>query len=53
MKTIIVGAGISGLTTAYALLQRQPDLELLVLESADRPGGKIWTEKTPEGYFCE
>jgi oxygen-dependent protoporphyrinogen oxidase len=53
MKTVIVGAGISGLATAHALLERKPDLELHVLESADRPGGKIWSEKTPEGYLCE
>ena len=53
MKTIIVGAGISGLATAHALLERQPDLDLRVIESADRPGGKIWSEKTSEGYLCE
>ncbi|WP_455199857.1 protoporphyrinogen oxidase [Kaarinaea lacus] len=53
MKTIIVGAGISGLATAHALLEQQPDLELYVFESADRPGGKIWSEKTSEGYLCE
>ena len=53
MKTIIVGAGISGLATAHALLERQPNIELRVIESADRPGGKIWSEKTPEGYLCE
>ena len=53
MKTIIVGAGISGLATAHALLARKPDLELTVIESADRAGGKICSEKTPEGYLCE
>ncbi|MCI0505985.1 MAG: protoporphyrinogen oxidase [Gammaproteobacteria bacterium] len=53
MKTVIVGAGISGLATAHALLERQPDPDLLVFESADRPGGKIWSEKTPEGFLCE
>jgi oxygen-dependent protoporphyrinogen oxidase len=53
MKTVIVGAGISGLATAYALLARQPEMDLHVLETADRPGGKIWSEKTPEGYLCE
>lgn len=53
MKTIIVGAGISGLATAHALLECQPDLDLRVIESSDRPGGKIWSEKTSEGYLCE
>lgn len=53
MKTIIVGAGISGLATAHALLQKQADMDLRVIEAADRPGGKIWTEKTSDGYLCE
>ncbi len=53
MKIIIVGAGISGLSTAYALLERDPGLELMVYESSERPGGKIRTDKTPEGFLCE
>ncbi len=53
MKTVIVGAGISGLATAHALLEQQPDLDLQVLEAADRPGGKVWTDKTDEGFLCE
>ncbi len=53
MKTVIVGAGISGLATAYALLEQHPDLELQVLEASDRPGGKVWTDKTSEGFLCE
>lgn len=53
MKTVIVGAGISGLATAYALLQQRPDLELTILETADRVGGKVWSDHTAEGYLCE
>lgn len=53
MKTIIVGAGISGLATAHALLDKQPDLEIVVLEASDRIGGKVWTDKTEEGFLCE
>jgi oxygen-dependent protoporphyrinogen oxidase len=53
MKVIIVGAGISGLSTAHALLQRRPDLDLQVLEADSRLGGKVWTDPTPEGYICE
>ena len=53
MKTVIVGAGISGLATAHALLEKQPDLELLVLEASDRVGGKVWSDKTEEGFLCE
>jgi len=53
MKTIaIVGGGISGLTSAYLLLDRRPELNVMVFESDDRPGGKIWTERT-NGFLCE
>lgn len=53
MNVIVVGAGISGLATAHALLQRQPGLDLAVLEAAPRTGGKVWTEHSGEGYACE
>ena len=53
MKTVIVGAGISGLSTAYALLEKQPDLELVILEASDRVGGKVWSDKTEDGFLCE
>jgi len=53
MKTIIVGAGISGLATAHALLEKRPDLELVVLEASDRVGGKVWSDKSGEGFLCE
>jgi len=53
MKTVIIGAGISGLVTAYAMLERQPDLALTVLESTDRVGGKVWSDQTNEGFLCE
>ena len=51
-RIAIVGGGISGLSLAYFLLEKDPDLDLVVLESEQRPGGKIWTEKT-EGFLCE
>ncbi|HDO25710.1 MAG TPA: protoporphyrinogen oxidase, partial [Nitrospirae bacterium] len=50
-KVVVVGGGISGLTVAYALLGRG-DLEISVLESDSRPGGKIWSDRT-EGFLCE
>ncbi|NND44291.1 MAG: protoporphyrinogen oxidase [Xanthomonadales bacterium] len=53
MRVIIVGAGISGLATAHALLERQPGLDVAVLEAADRTGGKAWTDRTANGYACE
>lgn len=53
MKISIIGAGISGLATANALLDLQPSLELEIFESHSRTGGKVWTDHTPEGYICE
>jgi oxygen-dependent protoporphyrinogen oxidase len=43
LDTVIVGAGISGLATAYDLQRR--GLNVRVLESADHPGGVIATER--------
>lgn len=53
VKIAIAGAGISGLATAHAILQRDPLAEVVVFESAPRHGGKVLTERTPEGYLCE
>lgn len=53
LKLAIVGAGISGLATAHALLVRRPDLEISIYEADRRTGGKVWTERTPEGFLCE
>jgi monoamine oxidase len=40
---IIIGAGLSGLTSAYAL-HKQGETDILILESRDRIGGRISTE---------
>jgi len=53
MKIAIVGAGISGLATAQAVLSRDPLAEITVLESEHRVGGKVWTEASDEGFLCE
>ena len=53
MKIAIVGAGISGLATAQAILSRNPRAEITVFESAQRVGGKVWTETSAGGYICE
>lgn len=47
---IILGGGISGLTTAY-LLQRE-GLDVAVIEKAPQPGGPILSERS-EGYLYE
>ena len=53
MKIGIAGAGISGLATAHSILAENPAVELAVFEAGSRPGGKVITESTPEGYLCE
>jgi len=53
VKVGIVGAGISGLATAQAILVRQPGTEVTVFEAGARAGGKVETESLPEGYICE
>ncbi len=52
MKIVIIGAGISGLSLAYFLLEKNPSLDLEIIEAEKKAGGKIWTDKT-EGFICE
>lgn len=52
MNLVIIGGGITGLSLAYFLLERSPSLEITVIESGDKAGGKIWTDKS-NGYLCE
>ena len=40
---IIVGAGMSGLSAAYRILTQRPSTKLLILESRERVGGRIWS----------
>jgi len=49
-KTVIIGAGISGLTCAYQLMQQGEDV--LLLEASNRSGGVIGTEHR-DGYLLE
>src|SRR5436190_8175610 len=51
-RVVIVGAGITGLATAYHLQQRVPSVEVTVLEQRDRPGGTVWTERR-DGFQVE
>lgn len=53
MRIAIVGAGISGLAAAHAILTRDPDAEIVVFESGERVGGKVWTETSSDGFLCE
>jgi len=40
-RVAVVGGGIAGLTAAAGLARARPDIEVLVLEGADRVGGKL------------
>ena len=55
-KVAIIGAGISGLSTANAVERLAAaaglDVEVTVFEREERTGGKIWSIKE-EGYLCE
>ena len=49
-RTIVVGAGMSGLVRARALVERGEDVVLL--EASDRPGGAVRTERK-DGFLLE
>jgi oxygen-dependent protoporphyrinogen oxidase len=40
-RVVVVGGGVAGLTTAYRLLEADLAADVLVLEAADAPGGKL------------
>ncbi len=42
-RVVVVGAGLTGLTTAHSVATRHPGWSVIVLEAADRVGGKILT----------
>ncbi|MEW6068169.1 MAG: protoporphyrinogen oxidase [Nitrospirota bacterium] len=52
MNLVIIGGGISGLSLSYFLLQRKPSIDIVILESEKKAGGKIWTNKI-DGFLCE
>lgn len=52
LDVVVVGAGISGLSTAQSLVSRRPQVRLLVAEAEDRVGGSLCTVKKG-GYVWE
>jgi monoamine oxidase len=48
---VVVGAGLTGLTTAYEL--RKAGVDVLLLEAAPRAGGRIQTVSFPDGTHVE
>lgn len=51
-RILIVGAGVSGLATAFRLQQLAPAVEFTVLEQRERVGGNAWTEQR-DGFQVE
>ena len=49
-RTIVVGAGLSGLSAAWAVARDGADVE--VFEASDRPGGVVRTERR-DGFLLE
>ncbi|SCB59311.1 monoamine oxidase [Rhizobium aethiopicum] len=48
---VIIGAGAAGIAAAHRLQAVRPDLSILLLEAADRLGGRAWTVGLPGGEF--
>ena len=51
-RVIVIGGGISGLATAFYLLQEVPEAEILLVEAEKRLGGTLHSE-TVEGFVFE
>ncbi len=51
-RIVVAGAGIAGLSIAWTLKQRAPEVDVVVLERGPRAGGNIRTEHV-DGYVCE
>ena len=51
-RVAVIGAGITGLSTAYYLHRQRPDLQLAVLEASPRSGGILQTVER-DGFLIE
>lgn len=48
----IIGAGITGLSSAYFIKKQRPDIDVTIYEATNRTGGKIQTYRQ-DGYTIE
>jgi monoamine oxidase len=51
MRAVVVGAGLAGLVAADEL--RHAGVEVVVLEARSRVGGRVWSERLPNGAVVE
>lgn len=51
-RVVIVGGGIAGLTALEQLTREAPELEVVLLEAAERVGGHVRTERA-DGFVME
>jgi oxygen-dependent protoporphyrinogen oxidase len=51
-RVVVVGGGISGLSVAYRLQEMAPQVDVLLLEKNNRPGGTLWTLRR-DGFQVE
>ena len=48
-RVVVVGGGLSGLTSAYQLSRQLPDARITILEAGAAPGGALHTTDFPSG----
>ncbi|KAK2576992.1 hypothetical protein KPH14_011954 [Odynerus spinipes] len=51
VDVIIVGAGLTGLATAYNILRRKPTLDVLIVEGTDKAGGRVLSHGCSKYYY--
>lgn len=51
MRTVIVGAGITGLALGSLLKEKDPKVEIVILEKSRGVGGRMATRRTDHGKF--
>lgn len=51
-KVVVVGGGTSGLAAAYTLLKQKDKLDVIVLEAAAHPGGRMRGDEI-NGYYID